>query len=226
VVPEPLGYVDDHRLVLMEYLAGLPLEAVLLDAADAAAAREATRVAARTLVRLHDLPADGLRPARAEPDHVRRLAGRLALIAPRLAEAVLELLDSIPDDGGARRFVHGAYAARQLLLRGDRAAVVDLDTAGAGDRAADLGNFMAGLHARAMLGARPMLRDIADDFLAAYLAEAPADGLAARARRAQAVALARTALNSHCKPRQWTSLSAADVPTLLLAEAAACLRAA
>lgn len=229
VVPAPLGRVEDRDFLLMEHIPGTPLTRVLSQAEPATTGRHAVAAAARTLTELHDLALPDLPPPRPKLDEVRRLARRLRRVAPSLVERVGVLLDTVPptlaSGSSADALVHGAYAPRQLLLDADRVAIVDVDSAGRGDPAADVGYFMASLHEDAIATGRDELRALASHFLDCYLAARPCDGLAHRARVHQSIVLMRAALHSFCKPRQ----SPGDpslLPHLLLEEAAECARRA
>jgi hypothetical protein len=227
IVPAPVGRVEDRGLLVMEHVAGAPASDALRQGRSPGRALHASRAAARALARLHDLPPPELPPARARVDDVRRLLDRLRLIAPELvdrAEALLEPCAAVLAPAPARTaLVHGAYAPRQLLLDGDRIAIVDVDGAGPGDPAADVGYFMASLHDDAVGSRRPYLRDRAAEFLDLYLAEAPSDALARRAHAHQAVVLIRNALDSICKPRRQALADPSALPHLLLEEAGRCL---
>jgi aminoglycoside phosphotransferase (APT) family kinase protein len=225
-VPTPLCHVEERDLLLMEHVAGTPLDQALSTAASPTGAREAIRAAARTLVELHDLPALVLPPLRPKLDEIHRLAPRLRYIVPRLVEGVQALLEELaPPSTTASAVVHGAYAPRQLLHTADGVTIVDVDSAALGDPAADVGYFMASLHEVAVATGRAHPRALASHFLHCYLAERPGDGLASRARVHQSIVLVRSALHRFCKPRQ----AAGDpslLPYLLLEEAATCLRSA
>ena len=230
VVPAPLGFVDDRHFVLMEHLAGTPLSGALHQTDSASGALRASGAAARALAELHDLSACSLPDSRSRLEDVRRLAARLQWVAPRLVERAKTVVDPLAGTLAIAppraALVHGAYAPRQLLLDGDRIAIVDTDGAGLGDPAADVGYFMASLHEDAVATGRAYLRRRATHFLDRYVTEAPSDGLLSRARLHQSLALVRSALQSFCKPRPDVRPDPSHLPYLLLEEAAECLAAA
>ncbi|WP_028061301.1 phosphotransferase [Candidatus Solirubrobacter pratensis] len=229
-VPAPLRYVADRDLVLMERLAGTPLDRVLSGATPGSGGRQAVAAAARLLAALHDLAPPDLPSPPPKLDEVRRLARRLRCIAPCLVERVEMLLEVVPpalaSSSPPRTLVHGAYAPRQLLLDGDQVSIVDVDSAGYGDPAADVGYFMASLHDDAAATGRGELRELASHFLDCYLAERPSAGLATRARLHQGIVLLRGGLHSFCRPCRPPPGAPSLLPYLLLEEAAECLQAA
>lgn len=229
IVPAPVGRVADRGLLVMEHVAGAPVSDALRQMRSPARALHASRAAARALARLHDLPAPELPDARSRVDDVRRLLDRLRYVASGLvdrAEALLEPFAAALAPAPARTaLVHGAYAPRQLLLDGDRIAIIDVDGVGPGDPAADVGYFMASLHDDAVASGRTYLRGRAAEFLDLYLAEAPSETLVRRAQAHQAVVLIRNALDSFCKPRRQALADPSALPHLLLEEAGRCLRA-
>jgi aminoglycoside phosphotransferase (APT) family kinase protein len=94
------------------------------------------------------------------------LAGRAGQLARRLAARLEEARSE-------RRAIHGDFSPAQVLLNGRSPAIIDLDDAGSGDPAQDLGSFVAQVERRAIDGDIPARR--VEPFRRALL-----DGYAAR----------------------------------------------
>jgi aminoglycoside phosphotransferase len=173
-----LGYLTAEHTVLWREVPGRPLSALV--AASSPDAGTAVRTAGAALRALHDQPAPAAPHAPAdEPATVARAAVHVGVLHPtagrRLArqlEQVGALLERLPAE--APRLVHGDAKGDNLLVDGDRLVLVDLDRAGPGDPAADLGKLRADLR---WWGA-PRLR--------AELGEGYGAASAARAARAHA----------------------------------------
>ncbi len=188
-VPQPTMIDRTAGVVHFRALAGDPLHARLGDPAAAALAGTALRM-------LHDrapsadLPVHG---ARAEAAVVRgwvdRLAGSLpsldrdspagecALRATALVEGIVEMVEG--GSPGVVVPVHRDLHDKQILLDGDRVALLDCDTVARGEAALDLANLLAHLELRGMQGRCTAVeaRAAADAALVAY---APARGVARR----------------------------------------------
>ncbi len=77
-------------------------------------------------------------------------------MAPGLERRVAGLVDRIESRLGTLRaeplcLIHGDFKPSQLLVAGERPALVDLDRACLGDPALDLGNFLAVLMKQVVL---------------------------------------------------------------------------
>jgi aminoglycoside phosphotransferase (APT) family kinase protein len=150
-VPAVLASSEEHRLLVVEALEGRRI-----DTLRGPEHLEAMRRFGAALASLHGLPAPAalarfmrLDPteqtpgaeliARARPDvavAAARLAGELAAAAPGAGEPVC---------------LHGDVHLKNGLLQGRRVALIDLDQAGVGPAAADLGSAMAGLRYHALV---------------------------------------------------------------------------
>lgn len=164
-VPGLLGSCGRDRALLLDWLPGRPLADMLAGAGldPAAAARVGTALAL-----LHEQrPAGITAPAPlAGAAAVEAAAGALAALLPSLADRADSLgrrlqagLARLPS---ARTPVHGDFSADQVLLAADTTAILDLDRAGLGDPAADLGSFVASLERDVLRGA--LERSRADAF--------------------------------------------------------------
>ena len=145
-LPEPLGYLDDARVVLLGAVPGVPVTARLRAgdlalAARIGAALGALHVSPAPLERRHN-PADELAPLAAR---VARLAAADARLGRR-ASAALEQLGSLAPGPHAWRLqpVHRDLHPEQVLVAPDgRIGFVDLDDAALSEPALDVGNFIA-----------------------------------------------------------------------------------
>lgn len=84
--------------------------------------------------------------------HADTLATLVPTLAVRIDSLAQRLSAVITDTATCNHPIHGDFNATQVLLDGDRAAIIDFDQARQGDPAADLGMFMAKLEAKYVLG--------------------------------------------------------------------------
>jgi Ser/Thr protein kinase RdoA (MazF antagonist) len=104
---------------------------------------------------------------------VRRVVHSAHLVAvarPDVSAAAVRLADRLadgPPPGGPQVALHGDCHPRNALLAGDSIALIDLDQAGVGPAAADLGSLIARLHADGDTGA------MRSAFLSGYQAVRP-----------------------------------------------------
>ena len=231
IVPKPLALIHDGNLVVTESVPGSCMKRRLNKGCSEREAGKLARLAAVPLARLH-----GLGPEDGEPRTLEReieagfqAAARLRRVAPELvgrADALLARVASRAGGGAAEAccLIHGDYSPNQLLLDGDRVAVVDFDRSGPGDPALDVGHFMAELRREALHTGNAALRELPTRFLAEYEAHAEGPPLAERAFLFQSLALVRMALRAFwCAPDPRFRDSASSSPDPLLNEAAACL---
>src|SRR5207249_1246189 len=135
-----LGGSDAHRLIAFEWLPGR----TLLESPDA----PLDRVGA-ALVALHAQRPDGLEvwTREAEVADLNAVAKEVAFICPWLAGGVenlaARLAERLAEAPPMRVSVHGDFSGNQVLVDGESVAIIDLDWAGYGDPADDLGNFLA-----------------------------------------------------------------------------------
>ena len=202
VIPAPLDLPQEGDLVLMTRVAGANLDRALLATSSQEEAAPLIETAARALAGFHALRLDAPLARSVEHDF-RRLGQRLhrvRLVAPDLAKRAQALLDGLDraqlaTPANERAPVHGDFKPNQLLVDHGRPALVDLDRAGLGDPAVDLGNFMAVLHKKAVVNGQEHFRPLAEAFLRSYLeARAGSTALERRARRYQGVSLVRMVL--------------------------------
>lgn len=231
VVPKPLRLSDRWHLVLMECVHGTPMNELLgKGTIELNQAKQAASLIARALAALHRMhhQSEDVRTLENQAHKFRDGAIGLQTVAPLLADEIRALLDRI--SMLAPRFkldrlscIHGECKASQFLMSLGRAAIVDFDRVCLGDRAVDVGNFMAHLHSEAVQG-NPDLRDLASHFLAAYGEGSPEKDFEARARLFQSASLARIAARAFTRaPHDYARAGASSLPALLLREAGECL---
>ena len=94
----------------------------------------------------------------------------VAVGRPDVAAAAIRLADRLadgPPPGGPQVALHGDCHPKNALLAGDSIALIDLDQAGVGPAAADIGSLIARLHADGDTGA------MRSAFLSGYQAVRP-----------------------------------------------------
>jgi len=164
--PRPLARADD--LVVLEPMTGTVLAELRVDADRAAAVGAA-------IAWVH-----GATPPSATPTFPRlspaRLTGAAAAVeraVPAAAAATRRLLDALrrahrPPGGCV--LLHGDCHPKNALVDGERVSLVDLDQAGLGSAAADLGSLLARGHVATLLRSRSPVEDaaVAGAFVAGY----------------------------------------------------------
>jgi len=151
VLPHPLGYLPELRMLVTEYLDGYALASDLYDGRS----DEAARRMARAILELH---ACGVGCARrwVPRKELRNTADWIAGLTERdfeNRERAWALLDrlALRSDRLPRKLdlpVHRDFYADQFWDCDGRTALLDLDDVRAGDPALDLGNFLAHLRLR------------------------------------------------------------------------------
>ena len=153
-----LGASDSHAALVFEWLPGRLLsEAILHPQFDA---RAVVTVGA-AIAQLHAQTPEGL-PHLTRENEVNTLVSEaytVGLVCPHLAqraEALARRLAAhLADRPPAYRLIHGDFHARQVLLSGDTAAILDLDRAVYADPVIDLGLFAAHLEREVIRGNLP-----------------------------------------------------------------------
>jgi Ser/Thr protein kinase RdoA (MazF antagonist) len=228
LLPHPVAFHQEWRLVLMESLPGRPLSATLLEA-DKHLARDAMASTARLLAALHSvrIPSEKRRDLETDltrvrgrlvqlPHDARRQGREIAGLIRRIEKRPPALLDEV-----GYTFVHGDFNPRLVLLDGETARVVDLDSCCSGDPAIDVGKFIGSLRAHAVESGLDGRRRLALRFLAEYEKRSE--------RRVAERALVFTALSLIYRAERVLMIadpSSFDVGEALIAEAKKCLRAA
>lgn len=221
-------------VVVQEAVHGRPLDSLLggprgrgADCADALART------ARALAELHEDAPSGRavtareRPVSKELNRFLQRADRVASVDADVGERLLGLAarllavqKALPV--GSVGLVHGDCKPSQFLLDDRHVYLLDLDHCGISDQATDAGTFVATLRQQAVRerlatgrGWCPERTDrlamLADEFRRAYLSARALDGLAARIRWHEAVALERKALRAFARaPRSALPTALAD----------------
>lgn len=150
--------VDRHALAWM-WLDGATLDTL---PAGAPATMAAYRAAGVALAELHRRPAAGypIYDQNAEADAFTEAAQAIIALAPEYAPRVDAILATLAAHlaclGGERALLHGDFSPDQILVAPDdcdNVTLLDLDRAGAGNPAADVGALAAWLRRRALDGA-------------------------------------------------------------------------
>lgn len=150
-VPEPLGFLEDEKFLLMRRAEGTPLTQLLFDGSTNEVIFKATRAAARWLAQLH---ASVMPFAQVEPPCERiklfKLSDMMAKAAaayPKQLDLLLDLLQKIralaPHESATVLVpTHGQYTPANVYLHGDDASVIDLDRICLSDAAKDVAMFV------------------------------------------------------------------------------------
>ncbi|GAB4369977.1 MAG: hypothetical protein Kow0062_04300 [Acidobacteriota bacterium] len=225
IVPRPLAYASRAKLLVTEFVDGVPLGTSIY----AAGNTDATRRAARAVATLHRCRAAVTR--RWGPRHEIENTADWITRLPRAADDPLvararELLDRLAAIGGGLpevpgRVVHRDFYLEQLFDLDGRTVLYDLDDIREGDPAVDVGNLLAHLTLRGMQfpvsrpgceGARPVFLE---EYAAAIASEDELHaGLADRVRFYEAASLLRLVAVYATRSRWKESL-----PPMLLDEA-------
>ena len=147
-VTEPLGYLPEHRVLLMRTAPGEPLEA--LEGRDPERWEEGVRDAARWLARLHAAPTR-LGPSEDIAPGVFRLVRRVARTTARHPDTeglTVRLMDELARRAGTvngdrpKAQTHGRYHAGHVFLSPEGVTVIDPDRASLADPAKDVTEFV------------------------------------------------------------------------------------
>jgi aminoglycoside phosphotransferase (APT) family kinase protein len=150
-VPAVLAVSEADRMLVIEAVDGRRIDALL-----GPDQIEAMRRFGAALATLHSLPVpDGLpRFARLDPERQAQAAELLGRARPDVAAAAERLvaeLCGVPPAPADPVCLHGDVHPKNGLLQGRRVALVDLDQAGPGAAAAELGSALAGLRYHALV---------------------------------------------------------------------------
>jgi Ser/Thr protein kinase RdoA (MazF antagonist) len=154
-VASNIGRSDQYQTLAFGWLTGRVLSDALLDPALSAGQMELVGAA---LAELHNQEAEGL-PLQTGADVAKALlaeADTLGVlsptIAPRAQALAQKLATRMASSAPCNRPVHGDFHARQVLLDGETAAILDLDQVCQGDPYGDLGFFLAHLEREVIRG--------------------------------------------------------------------------
>lgn len=148
--PRLIGFYERRGVLAAEYLRGNPAQS---------APAEQLRPVGRALATLHrrSCPALPEHPLSAEAQKVRAAGDQLGVLLPHLADRSAELGAVVADRLAAlpeiRVPVHGDFSADQAVIGPEgQPGLIDLDSAGLGDPAADLGCAQATMTQDVLLG--------------------------------------------------------------------------
>ena len=170
-LPRVISYAAAHRLLLLEPAAGERIA----DLKGSDLLRGYERLGS-ALASLHSLPVPkGLpRFKRLDPARIRSAARVIGTARPDVrneaARLAADLMARWEPPAEALVCLHGDIHPKNGILRGDRLTLIDLDQAGVGRPAADLGSLLAGLTYNRLCGLIPrdVERELGESFLSGY----------------------------------------------------------
>jgi Ser/Thr protein kinase RdoA (MazF antagonist) len=150
-VPAVLAWSPEDRMLVVEAVGGRRIDTLL--GPDLV---HAMRRFGAALACFHSLPVPDGVPAfdRLDPARQGVAAETIGRARPDVAASAARLAGELADDarvGEAPVCVHGDVHPKNGLLDGRRVALIDLDQAGIGQAAADVGSVLAGLRYRALV---------------------------------------------------------------------------
>lgn len=172
LVPEPVAWLPDSRLLLIRELYGIPIEDRLLEGDTDLVTRIAfvlhhLHSSDIDLGRMHDLN-DELRPLESRVDEVARYSPESGAAACGVLNQVFQIDPGI--FSWRNRAVHRDMYHDQILVAKDHLVILDLDDASMSDPAVDVANFVAHLMLLGVQrqGGTDALRNVIDAFLNQY----------------------------------------------------------
>lgn len=150
-VPEPLGFIDDEKFLVMGRAEGIPFSQILFEETSETVILEAARTAAQWLAQLHlsKMPFLFVEPAceRIKLFKVSDMIAKAAAAYPEQLSLLLELLQKLramaPRESSTMLVpTHGQYTPANLFLHKDHASVIDLDRICLSDPAKDVAMFV------------------------------------------------------------------------------------
>ncbi|HEX9638344.1 MAG TPA: phosphotransferase [Acidobacteriota bacterium] len=216
-IPRPLGYVSDLKLLVTEFVSGIPLATELYRGSSAEPARRMARALAAVHASAVSCAQQWTSALELENSEkwIRGLIGHPALASDR----ALGLLDRLRRWSSVLRPtpprpIHRDFYLDQLLDSDGRTVLVDLDDARSGDPALDVGNFLAHLVLRPIQfpETAAACRRARDCFESEYRSRAPVEeDFRIRTRFYEASSLLRLA-GVYAGRQRWSE----SVPTPLL----------
>jgi Ser/Thr protein kinase RdoA (MazF antagonist) len=161
LVPRTLGHSDKHGVLAFEWMKGQLLSDALTDPHLDLSMVEKVGAA---LAEVHTQRSDRLPYLSRESEVSSLLSVSAGLeflcphIGPRVNDFARRLASRLLREPALSLAVHGDFYAKQVLLAGDKAVILDFDSAISGDPAADLGLFIAHLERGAMRRSLPSSR--------------------------------------------------------------------
>jgi aminoglycoside phosphotransferase (APT) family kinase protein len=175
-VVRPVALDREGAVVVMEFIEGRTLGDLMDQTSDTVAMERYTAIAAGVLAEVHavDYHHKAVKTYPSEVKRLRRTVAKLAGQAPefaREAEALLDRAAIIAERIGPLKepsIVHGGYKPTQLIVRVERATLVDFDGTSLGDPGIDVGRFMAKLRSDAFDRPRRHLSQLPERFFEQY----------------------------------------------------------
>jgi hypothetical protein len=181
-IPKPFDLLPDQNLILQESARGTKLTGHIGDNTESSITY--VSMAGLWLAKLHAIKASPPVPCSydAELSSLDLFVRELSAVQPsllarvqKLAEAIRQRLVSCTD--ATASFVHGDYHPEHIFVADGSITVIDFDRFGCGDRAKDVGSFLAHSRSSCCLAGKPP--EMADReigaFLASYFRAVPSD---------------------------------------------------
>jgi aminoglycoside phosphotransferase (APT) family kinase protein len=181
-IPRPFDLLPDQNLILQESARGAKLTGYLGNNTETSITY--ARMAGLWLAKLHAIKVSPAVPCSygAELSSLDLFVRELNAVQPsllarvqKLAEAIRRRLISCTD--GTASLVHGDYHPEHIFVADDSITVIDFERFGCGDRAKDVGSFLAHARSGCCLAGKPP--EMADReigaFLASYFRAVPSD---------------------------------------------------
>ena len=204
-IPRALAYLKEYRTLLLEPIVGRRITDLR-----GAARPDGFRHLGAALAALHSLPVpDDLPPfKRLDPDHMRKAAALIGQSRPDVRELAAEVAEKLcelwtaPTD--PQVCLHGDVHPKNGIVQSGRVALIDLDQAGAGPAAADLGSLLAALRYSRCVGTLSPAngRELTAAFLSGYSEARELPGQSYLRWHVAAALLAERALRSVSRIRQ------------------------
>jgi tRNA A-37 threonylcarbamoyl transferase component Bud32 len=152
-VPRAIGYSEEHHVLLVESVAGVPLSAVVQQ-------EDAFFRLGKALKSLHQIkpPSTLPRATRLTPEAIARASATISEARPDVAKQVRRLSAELIAQytPGHSVFLHGDVHPKNIFLNKESIFLLDLDQAATGPATADLGSVIAGLYCDACTGTRTL----------------------------------------------------------------------
>jgi len=146
-IAEPITYLPDRRIFMMEKMRGKALIDCMRDGDADALEKTAAALGALHDIKLENLPtlsnADLARKSAASFDMIAEIIPEASQKAEEIHEDILRNADNLPEVECG--FIHGDFYHGQVIIDDNIAGIIDFDRSGMGDPASDTGNFIAHL---------------------------------------------------------------------------------
>lgn len=183
-VPEPLGYVEQERVLLMRAASGLPVSELIL-AGSLEEGKRLMRMSALWLAKFHkalvpDLPVES--PCeRMEILKTAALLAKVAAACPERASLLIDLVHQWKEVSLVTSFspklvaMHGQFRPAHVFVQGETVVAIDLDKLTLSDPAKDAARFAHSMTKTCMelAGDLSRIAALAEEFISAYDMYAP-----------------------------------------------------